>query len=65
MRSSILSKFLRGALIAVIAFDVFVWASIARRAWVSQHNRPKPCVPYHDGMTLEPGQCASITLKAR
>lgn len=42
---------------AFLAFVMLLIAYQQHRRWVNMH---KPCVPFVEGMTLEPGQCAYI-----
>lgn len=50
--------------ILIVCLVVAVWSLIGYGYWMRHQNRKKPCVAYHAGMTLEPGQCMVMELKA-
>lgn len=50
-------KALRKVLIGLVALDLIF---IGYSAYQRHQNRQKPCVPFHQGMTLGPGQCITV-----
>lgn len=46
-----------------ISFAVMMWLLVGYGMWVRHQNLKRPCVPYHAGMTLEPGQCTVVPVE--
>lgn len=44
---------------------IVLWGLIGYGVYRRHQNLKKPCVPFHPGMSLEPGQCASIELRLK
>jgi uncharacterized membrane protein YhhN len=60
--TALLANTIRGITLSVL---LVLLAIILHAFWQRHQNLKKPCIPYHAGMTLEPGQCATMEMDLR
>lgn len=50
--------------ILIVGLVVAAWSWLGYTNWTRRQNQKRPCIVYRAGMTLEPGQCMVMELKA-